>query len=1518
MFVTAFFCIYLICSRAQQPLQTLHHHVRPAVSNGQAVLVGNLPPAQRLRLSLVLQPRNRAGLSALLSRIYDPSSPDFHKYLSVAQFVEQFAPTAADYQTVVEYARDQGFTVTDQPANRLLVPIEATVAQVESAFNVKMRVYRHPTEARTFFSPDREPSLTLGVPLAHIAGLNNYSLPQPAVVRGTAANAAPQATGSGPSGSYLASDIRAAYYTNTVPTGSTVLTGSGQTVGLLEFDGYNIGDVTSSFDGTATSSASGSNYILAYTPTAGGTTYNIPVNNMLLDGASGGPGSGDAEEVLDIVQAIGMAPGLSQVRVYIGSSDIDILNAMATENIAKQLSISWSWNPDDPSTDDLIFQEFAAQGQSPFVASGDSGVFDAEVSPYFYPAEDDYVTAVGGTDLTTNGAGGPWVSETAWNDPCSSPSGWCASGGGISPDGIPIPSWQAGVANLSNGGSTTLRNVPDVTAEADTDSYNCDMGTCGFYGGTSAAAPRWAGFMALVNQQAVAAGNPTAGFINPAIYAIGQGSSYGSDFHDIASGNDNCCGVLNTYYAVPGYDLVTGWGSPNGQNLVDALAGPQIPGFWIVASSGALSINQGSSDTATITVNDSGGFTGSVILSVSGLPSGVTASWSANPATGSSVLTLIASSSATTGTVTVTITGTSGALTAFTIVALTVHAPTFTLSALPSGLSIIQGDSGKSTVFVTPEYGFSGSVNLAASGLPGGVTASWGTNPTAETSILTLTANSSANLGTATVTITGTSGSLTATTALDVTVRTVPATTTAALTVTATGAPVTSVTAGTVVTLTAAVNTGSTALTTGQVNFCDATAAHCEDIHLLGTAQLTSAGTAVLKFVPGIGSHSYKAVFAGTTSNGAGSSNPSPLTVTASYPTTTTIAQSGAAGNYALTATVTGQGAVSPTGTVSFLDTSNANAVLGTAALGAGQTALNWLNSPSPATGSLPYSAAVGDFNGDGIPDLAVANNWGNTVTILLGKGDGTFTPAPSPATGSGPIFVAVEDFNGDGIPDLAVANAASDTVTTLLGNGDGTFTPAASPATGKQPWSIAVGDFNRDGNADLAVTNLGDDSVTILLGNGDGTFTPAPNLVTNGYPEFVAVGDFNGDGIPDLAVATVPTANSTVTNGTVTILLGNGNGTFTPAPSPVTGFFPVSIAVADFNGDGKADMAVTNFASSTLTILLGNGDGTFTPAASQATGDVPSSIAVADFNGDGKADLAVTNTSLNSLSVTILLGNGDGTFTTAGSPSTGKDPVSVAVGDFNGDGIPDLVVANSINDSLTILTTQLNQEATAMATGISPVGTGTHQVEASYPGDSSYSASHSTTIGLTAVTPSFTVSGTAVSVEPGATSGNTSTITITSGGGFTGSVALTAVVTSSPTGATNLPNPSFGSTTPVSITGAAAGTATLTITTSAGGGCTQLVTMRRENPWLRCGGLTIGCLVLWGGRRRKSWRGWLAMLCLLAGLAGGATACGGGSGGGTTCTVVAPPTTAGNYTITVTGTSGTVTATNTVSLTVQ
>ena len=313
--------------------------------------------------------------------------------------------------------------------------------------------------------------------------------------------------------------------------------------------------------------------------------------------------------------------------------------------------------------------------------------------------------------------------------------------------------------------------------------------------------------------------------------------------------------------AAPGQYTLTITGTSGAQTVTTPMSlGIYAPSFTVSSSAYNRSMNEGSSASATIYVSPQWGFTGSVNFAASGLPSGVTASFSPNPSTGNSTLTLVASNTATPGNAIVTITGTSGSLTSSTTFSLTVNAPKFTISNAPGEINLAPGGSGESTVAVIPQYGFDGNVSLAAAGLPSGVTATFSPNPTSTgTSVLTLTASSSAPTGTKTVTITGTSGSQTAATSLVVNLGTAPGSTSTTLQVSSAGNPVTSVASGTVVTLTAAVNGGSTALATGQVNFCDATATYCDPIHLVGSAQLTSAGTASLQFIPGMGSHSYKA-----------------------------------------------------------------------------------------------------------------------------------------------------------------------------------------------------------------------------------------------------------------------------------------------------------------------------------------------------------------------------------------------------------------------------------------------------------------------------------------------------------------------------------------------------------------------------------------------------------------------------------------------------------------------------------
>jgi hypothetical protein len=341
------------------------------------------------------------------------------------------------------------------------------------------------------------------------------------------------------------------------------------------------------------------------------------------------------------------------------------------------------------------------------------------------------------------------------------------------------------------------------------------------------------------------------------------------------------------------------------------------------------------------------------------------------------------------------------------------------------------------------------------------------------------------------------------------------------------------------------------------------------------------------------------------------------------------------------------------------------------------------------AVGTNSTFMAVADFNRDGIPDLATVDETSATLSVLLGDGSGGFTPAPGSPFGTGvlPRSVAAGDFNGDGIPDLAVANYGDGTVTVLLGNGSGGFNAAsASPVSlGTSPFSIAVGDFNGDGIQDLVTGNVATNNVTVMLGNGQGGFTAAtgsPFTVGSGADSLVvaAVGDFNGDGKQDLAGI-----NSA--SNDLTVLLGNGSGGFTPAiGSPLAaGSSPQAVVVGDFNGDGIQDLAIANADSDNVTVLLGNGAGGFTEAAGSpfmVSMFLPSSLVAGDFNGDGITDLAVA---VSSGTTTILLGNGSGGFT-AVVGSFGGGQSSIAAADFNGDGILDMATTSAMSSNLTVL----------------------------------------------------------------------------------------------------------------------------------------------------------------------------------------------------------------------------------------
>jgi hypothetical protein len=520
--------------------QFVQGHLPAVIARQQPI--GRVSASTRLDLAFGLPLRNPQGLTNLLRQIYQRGNPAFRHYLTPDEFAAAFGPTEGDYQAVIDFAKSHGLTVTRTHPNRTLVDVNGAVGDIERALHVHLGLYQHPTENRTFYAPDAQPAIDLETPVLAISGLHNYTLPHPCLRAATAVQSArdqPQA-GSGTNGTYLGQDFRAAY------ASGVSLNGAGQAVGLFELDGYNLSDITN------------------YEALAGMT--NVPtLTNVLVDGFSGAPSGGlsTAEVCADIEMAIAMAPGLANVLVYEGNTNVntvinDVLNRMATDNQASQLSCSWTF--DINASTQQIFQQFAAQGQSFFEASGDHGAYSG---PVLEPTDDPNITVVGGTILFTSGPIGSWFSETTWG----------SSGGGISVV-FPIPFWQQGLDMSANQGSTNLRNLPDVSMVADNILVWVNGGAQTHYQGTSFAAPLWAAFTALANQQAALNGQPQLGFVNPALYDIGRSSNYTACFHDITTGNNTTASSPDKFYAVAGYDLCTGWGTPIGSNLIAALLAP--------------------------------------------------------------------------------------------------------------------------------------------------------------------------------------------------------------------------------------------------------------------------------------------------------------------------------------------------------------------------------------------------------------------------------------------------------------------------------------------------------------------------------------------------------------------------------------------------------------------------------------------------------------------------------------------------------------------------------------------------------------------------------------------------------------------------------------------------------------------------------------------------------------------------------------------------------------------------------
>lgn len=525
---------------------------RPMAAVAGAAQLGPLAQSEAVPITLTLPLRNQGALTDLLTRLSDPRDPLYGRYLTPDEFTARFGPTQAEYAAAVAFARAQGLIVTRKHANRLLLDATGPAARVDAAFAVRLTRYRS-RSGRIFRAPDRTPSVprALAGIISGVVGLNNAAMRRSHAIR-----LAPHVTrsiGTGPQGGLSPTDVR-----NIYGLSGTTLTGAGQTLAVYEMDGYAPNDV-----------AQYQNYF---------GLGNVVVTPIMIDGFNGVPGANSDEVTLDIELAMSLAPGAAQVLVYespnTDSGTLDAYAQMAEDNTANVLSTSWGLDEPDTTSSVLqaenrTFQQMAAQGQTFYASTGDSGAYDtgsqSDGLSVDDPASQPYVCGVGGTTLRAINRGGPYASETTWNTGSVSDG---AGGGGIS-SVWPIPAWQKSAVTQASGGSTAMRNVPDVALDSDPNTgYSVYInGRWQVYGGTSAAAPTWASFTALVNQQRVANGLSTLGQANPALYPLLSGASCAADFHDIADGSDNLY-----YSAVAGYDDATGLGSFNGANLLADLS----------------------------------------------------------------------------------------------------------------------------------------------------------------------------------------------------------------------------------------------------------------------------------------------------------------------------------------------------------------------------------------------------------------------------------------------------------------------------------------------------------------------------------------------------------------------------------------------------------------------------------------------------------------------------------------------------------------------------------------------------------------------------------------------------------------------------------------------------------------------------------------------------------------------------------------------------------------------------------
>ncbi|MFI5252251.1 MAG: protease pro-enzyme activation domain-containing protein [Bacteroidota bacterium] len=533
----------------KEPTIRLKGNLSSAISSGRQI--GVLDKNQEIRLAITLPLRDGNQLDDFLKRLYTPGDQLFHHFLKTGEFAERFGPTQSDYDSVMTFMKKQGFRIVDTPPNRTVLDVAGSVGIINQAFGIHLMRYQR-KDGSIFHAADMEPAVPKSIAgrISGILGLDDAVQMQPL------SNGTKGTSGTGPGGGLSPSDIKTAYNLNGITEN-----GTGQMLGLMEFDGYTTSDVTFYED-----------YF---------HLTHVPLENVLVDGFSGNPTApttkvpnppGPEEVTLDIELMAAIAPGATKIIVYEAPNSTanypDIANRIANENRATEISISWGAYEGAFSTsirngENTAYMQMAAQGQSIYAGSGDTGDqalngYDTNGNPTYTfgvndPASQPYVVAVGGTMLIINPLNSLYSSEIAWS----------GSGGGISTSWS-LPNYQTANVSSGSGGSATNRNVPDVSLNSSTaySIYYAQNGNPGWelVNGTSCAGPLWAAYTALVNQHRASYIGPI-GFPNPMLYYIGNTQNYNSDFHDITTGNNG------TYAAVKGYDNVTGWGTFDGGNL---------------------------------------------------------------------------------------------------------------------------------------------------------------------------------------------------------------------------------------------------------------------------------------------------------------------------------------------------------------------------------------------------------------------------------------------------------------------------------------------------------------------------------------------------------------------------------------------------------------------------------------------------------------------------------------------------------------------------------------------------------------------------------------------------------------------------------------------------------------------------------------------------------------------------------------------------------------------------------------